>query len=119
SSFINHHGQENSSPSDSIAVNPISAAIYDTLPTIANSNTSSSKSTNRWTPSETRMLIHEVGKHQGMLQHVKDPREKGRIWNVIVSNVQTCDVAGPVLRERTKNFNSTKMGCAYAKISRH
>ncbi|KAF0514973.1 trihelix transcription factor gt-3a-like: PROVISIONAL [Gigaspora margarita] len=48
------------------------------------------------------MLIHEVGKHQGMLQNVKDPREKNRVWDVFVSNIQTSDVSSSILKEHTK-----------------
>ena len=37
-----------------------------------------------------------------MLQKVKDPREKGRNWDTIVSNIQLSSVAGPVLKEWSK-----------------
>ncbi|RIA87819.1 hypothetical protein C1645_827241 [Glomus cerebriforme] len=51
---------------------------------------------------KTRMLIEEVGKKWQALQKVKDVREKGRIWNKIVVNIQTSDVASPALKECTK-----------------
>jgi hypothetical protein len=34
------------------------------------------------------MLIEEVGKNQSSLQRVRDPREKGRIWDTIIANLQ-------------------------------
>ncbi|CAG8553225.1 2486_t:CDS:2 [Gigaspora rosea] len=79
----------------------ISAAPYNSTSTFITSNTSS-RSANRWTSSETRMLIDEVGSHQEMLKNVRDPREKGRIWDMITSNIQTSDTASLVLKERTK-----------------
>ena len=60
--------------------------------TFVNFNTH--KLTNRWTSSETRMLIEEVGKQWQALQQVKDPREKGRIWDKIITNIQKSNLAG-------------------------
>ncbi|CAB4426923.1 unnamed protein product [Rhizophagus irregularis] len=57
---------------------------------------------NRWTTSETRMLIEEVRMQWQALQQVKDPREKGRIWDKIITNIQKSDMASPALKERTK-----------------
>ncbi|CAB4432622.1 unnamed protein product [Rhizophagus irregularis] len=51
------------------------------------------KPSNRWTSAEIRILIKEVGERQQALQKVKDPREKGRIWDNIVSNIQSSNVA--------------------------
>ncbi|RIB25643.1 hypothetical protein C2G38_2165353 [Gigaspora rosea] len=49
-------------------------------PPVTTSDTpiSTNKLSNRWTSPEIRVLIEEVGKHQQMLQKVKDPREKGK-----------------------------------------
>jgi len=55
--------------------------------TFVNFNTP--KLTNRWTSSETRMLIEEVGRQWQALQQVKDPREKDRIWDRIITNIQS------------------------------
>ncbi|CAG8523791.1 258_t:CDS:2 [Cetraspora pellucida] len=97
--------QENSSPLDPIAINPSSA----TISTVSHDPTSafvmssvSNRSTNRWTSTETRMLINKVGRYQKKLKNVRDPKEKGRIWNMITSNIQTSDAASSVLKERTK-----------------
>lgn len=58
---------------------------------------------NRWTSSEVRtMLIEQAGKHQQALQRAKDPREKGRIWDKIISTIQNSDMASSSLKERTK-----------------
>jgi hypothetical protein len=59
------------------------------------------RSVNRWTSSEVRILIEQVGKWLQMLQ-AKDPREKGRVWDKIVSNLQNSDMASSALKERTK-----------------
>ncbi|CAG8508560.1 22374_t:CDS:2 [Gigaspora rosea] len=68
-----------------------------------NASTSSvNKLSNRWTSSETRFLIEEVGKSQQALQQVKDPRQKGRIWDKIVSNLQESTVASVALKGRTR-----------------
>ena len=48
------------------------------------------------------MLIEQAGKQQQALQRVRDPREKGRIWDKIIFNIQTSDMASPALKERTK-----------------
>jgi Myb/SANT-like DNA-binding domain len=48
------------------------------------------------------MLIEEVGKKWQELQKVKDAREKGRIWDRIVINIQTSGIASLSLKERTK-----------------
>ncbi|RIB02254.1 hypothetical protein C2G38_2228352 [Gigaspora rosea] len=47
-------------------------------PPVTTSDTpiSTNKLSNRWTSPEIRVLIEEVGKHQQMLQKVKEPREK-------------------------------------------
>ncbi|CAI2200704.1 17862_t:CDS:2, partial [Funneliformis geosporum] len=66
------------------------------------SGSPSSKSVNRWSSSEVRMLIEQVGKHQHSLQQVKDPREKGRIWNRIISIIQNSDLASSALKNHTK-----------------
>ncbi|GES86158.1 trihelix transcription factor GT-3a-like [Rhizophagus clarus] len=57
---------------------------------------------NRWVSSEVRMLIEQAGKHQQALQRAKDPREKGRIWDKIISTIQNSDMASSSLKERTK-----------------
>ncbi|RGB38758.1 hypothetical protein C1646_812448 [Rhizophagus diaphanus] len=48
------------------------------------------------------MLIEEVRMQWQALQQVKDPREKGRIWDKIITNIQKSDMASPALKERTK-----------------
>ncbi|KAF0420942.1 trihelix transcription factor gt-3a-like: PROVISIONAL [Gigaspora margarita] len=48
------------------------------------------------------MLIEEVGKQQNALQRAKDPREKGQIWDKIIANMQSSEIASIVLKERTK-----------------
>jgi hypothetical protein len=48
------------------------------------------------------MLIEEVGKQWQALQKVKDAREKGRIQDRIIINIQTSDAASSALKERTK-----------------
>ncbi|CAG8607380.1 6759_t:CDS:2 [Scutellospora calospora] len=88
----------------SVAVGPSSSTspnILGSTSTIATSDVSA-KLSNRWSSSETRMLIEEVGKQQQALQRVKDPREKGRIWDKIITNIQTSEIASLVLKERTK-----------------
>ncbi|CAG8816203.1 24212_t:CDS:2, partial [Gigaspora rosea] len=71
-------------------------------PPVTTSDTpiSTNKLSNRWTLPEIRVLIEEVGKHQQMLQKVKDPREKERIWDTIVSNIQSSSVADTVASNR-------------------
>ena len=66
------------------------------------SDAPTNKSANRWTSSEIRMLIEQVGKQQQTLQHVRDSREKGRIWDKIIFNIQNSDMASLVLKGRTK-----------------
>ncbi|RIB17467.1 hypothetical protein C2G38_2187210 [Gigaspora rosea] len=86
-------------------------------PPVTTSDTpiSTNKLSNRWTSPEIRVLIEEVGKHQQMLQKVKDPREKGRIWDTIVSNIQSSSVAGPVLKERSKTSIQQKWDALFQK----
>lgn len=48
------------------------------------------------------MLIEEVGKNQSLLQRVRDPREKGRIWDNIIANLQDSTNASLSLKDRTK-----------------
>jgi hypothetical protein len=59
-------------------------------------------SSNRWSSSEIRILIEQAGKHQQALQQVKDPREKGRIWDKIISIIQNSNIASSALKKRTK-----------------
>ncbi|CAG8828871.1 634_t:CDS:1, partial [Gigaspora rosea] len=47
------------------------------------------KTSNRWSSSETRLLIEEVGRQYKVLQKAKDPRKRGRVWNNIISNIQS------------------------------
>ncbi|CAG8596158.1 2467_t:CDS:2, partial [Scutellospora calospora] len=61
------------------------------------------------------VIISDVGKHQQMLQKVKDPREKGRIWDTIVSNIQSSSIAGPVLKERSKTLIQQKWDALFQK----
>lgn len=49
------------------------------------------------------------------MQKVKDPREKGRIWDKIVSNIQTSNVASPVLKERSKASIQQKWDAVFQK----
>ncbi|EXX61129.1 uncharacterized protein OCT59_012444 [Rhizophagus irregularis] len=100
-SLITHHvthNQENQSPFNSVAIN--NQSPIQSTSTFINFNTP--KSTNRWTTSETQMLIEEVRMQWQALQQVKDPREKGRIWDKIITNIQKSDMASPALKERTK-----------------
>ncbi|CAB4435283.1 unnamed protein product [Rhizophagus irregularis] len=100
-SLITHHvthNQENQSPFNSVAIN--NQSPIQSTSTFINFNTP--KSTNRWTTSETRMLIEEVRMQWQALQQVKDPREKGQIWDKIITNIQKSDMASPSLKERTK-----------------
>ena len=48
------------------------------------------------------MLIEEVGRQWQALQQVKDPREKDRIWDRIITNIQKSDLVSLALKERTK-----------------
>ncbi|CAG8563140.1 14387_t:CDS:2 [Acaulospora morrowiae] len=66
------------------------------------STVTSGKLSNQWTSSETRLLIEEVEKQQQALQQAKDPKEKGQIWNKVIANVQSSEIASLVLKERTK-----------------
>ena len=68
--------------------------------TFVNFNTP--KLTIRCTSSETRMLIEEVEMQWQALQQVKDPREKDRIWDRIITNIQKSDLVSLALKERTK-----------------
>ncbi|CAB5390829.1 unnamed protein product [Rhizophagus irregularis] len=43
------------------------------------------------------------------------PREKGRIWDNIVSNIQTSDAASPVLKERSKASIQQKWDAGFQK----
>ncbi|KAF0534286.1 trihelix transcription factor gt-3a-like: PROVISIONAL [Gigaspora margarita] len=57
--------------------------------TSSNSEASDNKSkSKRWSSSDIRKLINEVGKQYKSLQRAKDPREKGHIWNNIISSIQ-------------------------------
>ncbi|KAF0547188.1 trihelix transcription factor gt-3a-like: PROVISIONAL [Gigaspora margarita] len=96
--FVTRRDQENLP--GSIVVGPTSS-IIDPTSNITPPNVPV-KLSNRWSFSETRMLIEEVGKQQQALQRVKDPREKGRIWDKIITNIQTSEIASLVLKERTK-----------------
>jgi len=62
-----------------------------------------SKSSNRWTSAEIWVLIKEVGEHQQALQKVRDPREKGRIWDRIIFTIQNSDKTSLALKGRTKS----------------
>ncbi|RIA82955.1 hypothetical protein C1645_834552 [Glomus cerebriforme] len=100
-SLIIHHetyNQEIQSPFNSVSVDLSPTQSTPTFVFITYTN----KLTNRWTSSETRMLIEVVGKKWQALQKVKDTREKGRIWDKIIVNIQTSDVASPALKECTK-----------------
>ena len=79
---------------------PVNSVAVNQSPIRSTFNTP--KLTNRWTSSETRMLVEEVGKQRQALQHVRDPREKGRIWDKIIANIQESDFASLTLKERTK-----------------
>ena len=48
------------------------------------------------------MLIEEVGKQWQALQKVKNAREKGRIWDRIIANIQTSNAISLALKECTK-----------------
>ncbi|CAG8778972.1 14380_t:CDS:2, partial [Acaulospora morrowiae] len=43
-----------------------------------------------------------ISSTQQALQQARDPREKGRIWNKVIANVQSSKIASLVLKERTK-----------------
>ena len=61
------------------------------------------------------MLIKEVGQCQQALQKVKDPREKGKIWDKIVSNIQTSSIASPTLKEHSKTSIQQKWNAIFQK----
>ncbi|RGB22337.1 hypothetical protein C1646_776256 [Rhizophagus diaphanus] len=75
---------------------------YATSTSIPPTPIHASKPSNRWISAEIQIHIKEVGEHQQALQKVKDPREKGQIWNNIVSNIQFSNIASPVLKEHSK-----------------
>ena len=60
------------------------------------------------------MLIDEVGNNQQALQHVRDPREKGRIWDKIVSNIQD-STSSIILKERSKTSFQQKWDSLHQK----
>ncbi|CAB4441763.1 unnamed protein product [Rhizophagus irregularis] len=96
--------------------NPVAISPdYATSTSIPPTPIRASKPSNRWTSAEIRILIKEVGKHQQALQKVKDPREKGRIWDNIVSNIQSSNVASPVLKERSKASIQQKWDTVFQK----
>lgn len=98
---ITHHEAYNQETHSSFNIISVDQTVQST-PTFVNFNTPVNKQTNRWTSSETRMLIEEIGKQWHALQKTKDAREKGRIWDRIIANIQTSDVASSSLKERTK-----------------
>ncbi|CAG8798107.1 19025_t:CDS:2, partial [Cetraspora pellucida] len=94
--------QENSSSKTKLEASQL--VSDDDLTSDTNSNSSevpSDKPTKRWSSSETRILIEEVGKQYKTLQKAKDPREKGRIWNKIISGIQS-STSNLNLKERSK-----------------
>ncbi|CAB4478632.1 unnamed protein product [Rhizophagus irregularis] len=96
--------------------NPVAISPdYATSTSIPPTPIRASKPSNRWTSTEIRILIKEVGEHQQALQKVKDPREKGRIWDNIVSNIQSSNVASPVLKERSKASIQQKWDTVFQK----
>ncbi|GBC00028.1 hypothetical protein RclHR1_03710012 [Rhizophagus clarus] len=100
--LITHHeycNQEIPSPFDAIDVDQSSTRSTSTF---VNFNTPANKSTNRWTSSETRILIEDVAKQRHALQKVKDARERERIWDRIVANIQTSNIVSLALKERAK-----------------
>jgi hypothetical protein len=119
---VTNNSQENLSPTtleSTLESTPsISPIVSDTLVDNKSSPTgtlSSRSSTNRWTRSETRMLIEEVGSKQQALQRVRDPREKGRIWDKIISNLQNSTIASSTLKERSKTSIQQKWEALHQK----
>ncbi|CAB4495973.1 unnamed protein product [Rhizophagus irregularis] len=100
--------------------NPVAISPdYATSTSIPPTPIRASKPSNRWTSAEIRILIKEVGEHQQALQKVKDPRKKGRIWDNIVSNIQSSNVASPVLKERSKASIQQKWDTVFQKYSEY
>ncbi|UZO01422.1 uncharacterized protein OCT59_012523 [Rhizophagus irregularis] len=96
--------------------NPVAISPdYATSTSIPPTPIRASKPSNRWTSTEIRILIKEVKEHQQALQKVKDPREKGRIWDNIVSNIQSSNVASLVLKERSKASIQQKWDTVFQK----
>ncbi|RGB22174.1 hypothetical protein C1646_776510 [Rhizophagus diaphanus] len=50
------------------------------------------------------------------LQQVKDLKEKGQIWNKIITNIQKSDMASPVLKERIKTSIQQKWDAFFQKF---
>ncbi|KAF0475486.1 trihelix transcription factor gt-3a-like: PROVISIONAL [Gigaspora margarita] len=100
-SFTTSRDQENLSPFGPIAID-VESSTSSTSSNVLSLVVTSGKSSNWWTSSETQMLIEEVGKQQNALQWAKDPREKGQIWDKIIANVHSSEIASIVLKECTK-----------------
>ena len=89
---------------DSLLFNSTAPAVMELSPPVSGpaSKVPTNKSNNRWTVSEVRILIEQVGKQHQALQQARDPREKGRIWDKIIFTIKNSDMTSLALKERTK-----------------